>query len=307
MPSAGRFQISSDPRDNPTSLDELLAISPCDLYRCDIARMNLTCAMGLPGTEGLDVHRYLDLIEKWASLVQSETRRHRYRVKDPRFAAHYGHSQAKFCAEMLAQVLQEDCGVRYNAERILDPDFRNPKDLFIHGMIEDSNGGTCVSMPVLYAAVGRRLRYPIRLVLAKAHVFCRWEHSATKFNIEISGAGCSFPLNEHYRSWPHPIDEAEVANNEFLVSLSPAEELAAFLAARAWCLEDTLRVNEAVEAYEAAVRLHYRFKSYRVFLASLLAQRCRMTEIEEPGTDKSSSVETSDDTDYRNAAGRKDR
>ncbi len=40
-------------------------------------------------------------------------------------------------------------------------------------MIADDNGGTCVSMPVLYTAVARRLGYPVKLVLAKGHAFCR--------------------------------------------------------------------------------------------------------------------------------------
>jgi hypothetical protein len=254
---------------NPMSLDDLLAISPLDLHRCDIARMNLLCATGLPNAHGLDIDRCLATLGKWASRVERETGRHSYRVKDPRFAGHYEHSPAKFCAEMLAQVLQEDCGVRYNPARVLDPDYRNSKDLFLHGMIDDANGGTCVSLPVLYAAVGRRLGYPIRLVHANAHLFCRWEGPEIRFNIEVAGSGCSFFADDYYKTWPIPLSEDQLRNGEFLASLSPAEELAAFLAARAWCLEDNGRVAEAIAAYEAACRLHPGFSSYRSFLRRL--------------------------------------
>jgi len=66
----------------------------------------------------------------------------------------------------------------YNKQRVRDVDFKNSRDLFLHGMVGSDNGGTCVSMPVLYVAVGRRLGYPMRLVLAKAHVFARWDDAA---------------------------------------------------------------------------------------------------------------------------------
>jgi Transglutaminase-like superfamily len=199
MPKVGRFQFSTDPAHNPKSLEELLAIPAADLPFCDGARLNLICALGLPGTENLDIDRCIHTIDKWTNRVEFETRRHLYRAKDPRFAARYGGSKAKLSAEMLSQVLQEDCGVKYNPKRIIDPDFRNCKDVFIHGMIDDPNGGTCCSMPVLYAAVARRLRYPVKLVHANAHLFCRWDGKETRFNIEGTGKGLSFFPDEYYR------------------------------------------------------------------------------------------------------------
>jgi hypothetical protein len=46
--------------------------------------------------------------------------------------------------------------------------------LFLHGLTQ-GRGGTCLSMPVAYVAVGRRLGYPLKLVTAKGHLFARWE------------------------------------------------------------------------------------------------------------------------------------
>ena len=276
MPRQGRFQYSSDPRDNPRSLAELLAIPECDLHRCDIARLNLVCALGLPGTESLDIDRCIQTIDKWTNRVEFEIRRHAYRAKDPRFAARYGGSLAKLSAEMLSQVLQEDCGVRYNPKRILDPDFRNPKDLFIHGMIGDSNGGTCASMPVLYAAVARRLRPPVKLVQANAHLFCRWDGNGQRFNIECTNQGLIFHSDEYYRKWPLPITDDQIQRGEYLVSLSPAQEVAGFFAARAWCLEDHGRADEAAKAYEIACRLHPEYRGYRAFLDALLRKQYPM-------------------------------
>jgi hypothetical protein len=269
MRRAGRFQFSTDPRDNPKSLDDLLAIEPSDFHRCDVARLNLICASGLPGTEKLDIDRCIHTIDKWATKAEFEIKRHLYRVKDPRFASRWGGSQAKFSAEMLAQVLQEDCGAHYNPRRILDPDARNSKDLFIHGMIDDPNGGTCASMPALYTAVARRLRYPVKLVSANGHLFCRWDGKENRFNIESTGNGFSIFPDEYYHKWPIPLTEGQIRSGEFLTSMSPAEELSVFFASRAWCLEENGRVDEAVKAYETAIRLHPAFQANRAFLNAL--------------------------------------
>jgi hypothetical protein len=80
-----------------------------------------------------------------AERVKSITERYLYRAHDPRWAEYYKYSQAWLRIEFLAQVLQEDCGVHYNMERLRNIDFKNSKDLFIHSMIDDPNGGTCVS------------------------------------------------------------------------------------------------------------------------------------------------------------------
>lgn len=230
----------------PASYYELLAMTPEQLARVDLALMNLLCAKGLPGAENLDIPAALAQLDAWAAKVRFETERHLYRVADPRYAAHYGRSEARFRAEFLVQVLQEDCGVHYNEQRIRDVDFSNPADLFIHGLIHGDHGGTCSSMPVLYAAVGRRLGYPIRLVLAKQHVFCRWDDGQARFNIEgATNGGVDFYPDEYYRAWPMPISDAEMASGEFLKSLSPREELAAFLLQRASCWQVHGGMNEA--------------------------------------------------------------
>src|SRR5262249_46571614 len=151
-----------------------------------------------------------------------------YRVNDPRYADHYHGSEAKFRAEMLVQVLQEDFGVHYDMERVEHVDFRNSKDLFIHGMLQGSNGGTCVSMPVLYAAIARRLGYPVKLVEAKSHLFCRWEGCGPdgkdeRFNFDGAGSGFSILDDSYYRSWPKPISDDEITRGEYLKSLNAAE------------------------------------------------------------------------------------
>ena len=88
-------------------------------------------------------------------------------------------------------------------------------------------------MPILYLAIGRRLKYPMKLVRAKQHYFVRWDDSRkTRFNVEC-GAARFLPLDdEHFRCQPRPLGEQELAAGDYLRNLRPREELADFLCLR---------------------------------------------------------------------------
>lgn len=174
---------------------------------------------------------------------------------------------------MLITVVQQDFGVRYNPKRIREVDFTKSKDLFLHGMVGDDNGGTCVSMPVLYTAVARRLGYPVHLVTANAHVFCRWDEPSDRFNIEATSQGMSSYDDNYYMKWPKPITKAQVEKGWFLKSLDNAESLATFLAARGHCLEDNGEVGKARVAYAMAAEKNPSVPIYRGFLAQTMGLR----------------------------------
>jgi hypothetical protein len=261
---------------SPKTLAELLALPPDQLERVDIGLMNLLCATGLPGAEGLDIPAALAKLDGWALQVKYETDRHMYRLTDPRYADHYRRSETYFRASWLLQTLQEECGVKYNHDRIFSPDFKDSRDQFIHGLMDPEQGGTCASMPVLYTAVGRRLGYPIKLVQARGHLFCRWDDGkGGTLNIEGSGEGFSAYPDDFYHKWPYPLSEADLASREYLVSLTPAEELAVFMAARGHCYMDLRRFPEAVGAYKEMARFAPTFKVHGDFLtgAQLAADR----------------------------------
>jgi len=249
----------------PQSVADLLAMPPEALDKLDIALVNLLCAKGLPGAENLNIPAALKTLDEWAERVRRETAKYY-----PRFLsnpAENNNSEADFRMLTLITVLQLDLGAHYNMARADKPDFRNSKDLFIHGLVNSDNGGTCVSMPVLYIAVGRRLGYPLKLVLAREHTFVRWEGNGERLNIEASGRGMMTYPDGHYRQWPKPIKDEWIDSGEFLSSLTPRQELADFLASRGHCLTDLGRLDEARECYEAAVRLNSRSQAYPYFVA----------------------------------------
>ena len=269
----------------PQTLDELLDLPGDQLHRVDIARMNLLCASGLPGSRGLDIEHALATLDEWVKRVAFETDRHLYRVTDPRYAEHYGHSEAKLRAEMLAQVLHQDLGVKYDMNADGNFSFADLSTGFIHGMIPapgqttaDTPGGTCVSMPVLYVAVGRRLGYPLKLVTTDSHVFARWDgegHSnpawRERFNCETTG-GFGHYDDDYYRTWPKPVTEKQVEVNGFLQSFTPAEEMALFMATRGHHGEDVGQLGFAARCYENAHRYDTQRPSYEAwFMDAALA------------------------------------
>jgi len=110
---------------NP-SLDELLAMSEKEPEGVDIGLMNLRCAEGLRGTEGLDVPLALQRLDQYADHVDTETRRYLERFrKNP---ANYNNSEAFYRCLVMATVMQEDFKIQYNPEHITSPDVFETND-----------------------------------------------------------------------------------------------------------------------------------------------------------------------------------
>ncbi len=272
-------QAQQSGKSAPRTLAELLALPAEDLKNCDIALINLLCAEGLRGSEQLNVAETLKLLDGLSSHVERETTRHLYRYRDK--PAEFNQCEPLFRMEMLATVLQQDLRVHYNPERATpvgvfeenDFFFANSEDVFIHGLIGDKRMGTCASMPVFYVAVGRRLGYPLKLVPTKNHLFVRWEDDRWRFNVDATGRGFHHFDDNHYRQWPYPISKEEEAKFGLLISMTTAEELAAFLNLRGACLMSMGRPDDAVAAHEQAARLAPQRREHQIILAHAQEER----------------------------------
>jgi hypothetical protein len=235
--------------------------------------MNLLCAEGLPGAENMNTDESLALLDQWALHIKTETDRNIHHFREN--PAHYYNSQNFYRMLMIAVVLYEDYGARYNPKWIESPTaFRSDdhfaadsRDIFIHGMLGPSHMGTCSSMPVLYVALGRRLGYPVKLVAAKAHLFLRWDSPTEKFDMDATGKGLNEYDDEHYKQWPFPTTDQEIKENGYLKSMTPAEELSVFLTTRAMCLREAGRMKDAIAAHAAALHLAPDWRNNNLLLA----------------------------------------
>jgi len=257
----------------PATLAELLALKLESLSAVDIGVMNMLCAEGLPGAEDMKVADYLGTLDQWAQHVKSETDRNFHRFQEN--PAYYYHSEAFYKMLMMAVVVYEDFGIRYNPKWISSPSetraddhfFADAHDVFIHGMAGPQRMGTCSSMPVFYIALGRRLGYPLKLVKTRQHLFMRWDSSAERFDMDATGKGIDRYDDDYYRKWPFPITEQEIQEEGYLKSLSSQEELSVFLSIRGACLRENGFYGDATGAYQAAYQYAPDWKGNQVMLA----------------------------------------
>lgn len=213
----------------------------------DIAVRNLAVGKGLPGSENLNPKACIKRLNQWAGLIDGNAMNAMYQFeRDP---SAFWNSEAKFRILCMKTVLQRHLGVRYDeSQKTLEPDFSDSGPQFLHGVLF-GKGGTCISLPILYVAIGRRLGYPLYLVGAKEHFFVRWDDCrGERFDFDATNPGFEPRNDDYYHEWPRRLTERELASGYYLSNLTPRREMAAFMSARAYVCEDNFMSCEAVEA-----------------------------------------------------------
>jgi hypothetical protein len=160
-------------------LQRLRTWQPGQLEGTDIAGLNLACAVGLPGSEGLVIQDLCKVVDEWAEHIRQETERNYLHFVS--YPEEYKHSEPFWRMLLLTSILQQHYGIRYNPKQIQTYRWDDSRDQFIHGLLGPQRTGTCPSIPVLIVALGRRLGYPLWLCAAPGHVFTRWADRQTGF------------------------------------------------------------------------------------------------------------------------------
>jgi hypothetical protein len=260
-PDCGRGLRSPIP-----SLDELLHPDPDRFVAkyTDIAAVNLACARGLPGADESEFPEYLTLLDTIADAVRRETERSWRLLKLK--PAQFNNSEAVFRLYTMEHVFRVRFNIRYDP--LVHAIAGNGKpwkssdstEVFIHGILGAKRTGTCSSLPPFAIAVGRRLGYPLKLVLAPNHTLYRWDDGEEVFNMQHTEAGGDVWPDEHFYEWPRKWDETHYAINErthvWLHSMTPKQEVSKFLCNRAIVLRDIGRFGEALQAIDAAERFN---------------------------------------------------
>lgn len=262
-----------------SSLHDILRLPLQFLANVPVTDANLLCSEGLSIQHPTNISHAEALVKTWAQHVKAETNRHWYRYQQN--SAEYENSPGFFRMLMLAVVLTEDYGIHYDqarkgsspgVAREHDGFFSDPDCVFLTGLLGPERKGTCSSMPVLYVAVGRELGYPLSLVSTKGHLFVRWEGEGERFNVEATGHGVNRFDDDYYRHWPFEISPAEEEAEGYLKSMTPAQEVAAFLSIRGMCLTEAGKTEQAAEAFQAATLLAPNCASYKRMLVSLRSE-----------------------------------
>lgn len=264
---------------------ELAQFTEAQLATIDIALVNLACAIGLPGSERIDVDLCLDKLDEWATRVRGYTER-----CEPDFRRNphrYKNSEAYFRSLSLVTALWKQCKVCYNEAKIPEHVSLGVEDIFIHGIIQ-GQGGTCASLPVLCAAVGRRLGYPIKLASTRAakvgHLFVRWDGGGEYLNIEVTKTGLSCQPDNYYRTGIYALPPDHERWGYFLKSQTPYDELAGFLGERGNYLLEIGRHRQAANAFAWALVLQPGNKFiYNSVVETCIMWRALLQAAEPPG------------------------
>jgi hypothetical protein len=246
------------------TLEEILTADPDRFVAkyTDIAAVNLACARGLPNCDDGEFPKYLALLDTIAEAVRQQTERNwrLFKLKP----AQFNNSENVYRLYTMEHVFRVQFNIRYdpivrdatqNGEPWMSDD---SSELFIHGLLSTKRTGTCSSLPTFAIAVGRRLGYPLKLILVPKHTLYRWDDGKEIFNLQPTEAGGEVKPDDYFHDWPRKWDENARQMNErtkvWLCSLTPKKEVSKFLCNRALMLRDIGRYEEAFQALKSAER-----------------------------------------------------
>jgi hypothetical protein len=171
-------------------------------------------------------------------------------------------TEAYFRVRCMADVFAQRLGLRFHPETFDLGLYPRIGDTFLFGLTA-TRSFTYETAAVLFAAVGRRLGYPIRLATAtwrsgNLHVFARWdERGGERLNLTLDHAGLRCPPTDFYRdSTDFLLRPGEEQSSRLLRSMTAREELALFLVQRGRYWRTFGRRREGVEAFAWASALH---------------------------------------------------
>jgi tetratricopeptide (TPR) repeat protein len=155
-----------------TSLEEVLRLSEDQI---DLATATLISSEYW--SDFVQGRRYLERLDTMAMVVQTRLRQQRLPT-DHR------------AIPVINQYLFEELGFKPIAHA------DDPNDLFLHSVM-DRRQGYCLSLSILYLALGERLGLNLYGVVVPGHFFVRYDKGRIRFNIETTSHGVN-PPDEHY-------------------------------------------------------------------------------------------------------------
>ena len=125
----------------------------------------------------------------------------------------------------------------------------NPEDLFLHNVM-DNKKGYCLSLSMLYLAIGERLGLPLYGVVVPGHFFVRYQDMSITFNIETTSKGGTAD-DEHY------IKEFKVPESGtlYMKSLNKLQTIGCFLNNLGTCYMEVEQHKKASETLEKSIEI----------------------------------------------------
>jgi tetratricopeptide (TPR) repeat protein len=150
----------------------------------------------------------------------------------------------------------------------------DPNSLFLHTVM-DRKQGYCLSLSILYLAIGERLGVPLYGVVVPGHFFVRYDDGRVRFNIETTGGGGNAP-DEHY------IKKFKVPRlndrNIYLKNLNKIQTLGCFFNNLGNSYSDVGDIEAAMRAFELAVEINPTLSESRANLANIYLKKGQIAQ-----------------------------
>jgi Transglutaminase-like superfamily len=151
----------------------------------DLALANWLIAADVPELASVTKESYLRELDRMTESVRNdmaEMRTSGWRGADPKDPAS---GCRTFCNAMIR--LRFEYCEEFRHENLTPTQFKclhgDANNTFLAGLVR-TRRGSCVSMPLVYLVIGRRLNLPVHLVTIGRHYFIRWEEPGYRVNIE---------------------------------------------------------------------------------------------------------------------------
>jgi tetratricopeptide (TPR) repeat protein len=147
----------------------------------------------------------------------------------------------------------------------------DPNDLFLHSVM-DRRQGYCLSLSILYLALGERLGLSLYGVVVPGHFFVRYDRGRVRFNIETTSNGAS-PPDAHYITKFNVPDGGRDAI--YMKSLTKRQTLGCFFNNLGNVYSEIGDLDTARVALERAVAINPGLSESRANLGNIYLQKGR--------------------------------
>ncbi|OHB65217.1 MAG: hypothetical protein A2Y76_06075 [Planctomycetes bacterium RBG_13_60_9] len=150
----------------------------------------------------------------------------------------------------------------------------DPNDLFLHSVM-DRRQGYCLSLSILYLALGERLGLSLHGVVVPGHFFVRYDNGRVRFNVETTSNGAT-PEDAHYIVKFNVPDKTR--DSIYMKNLTKRETLGCFFNNLGNVYNETGNMDTALLALERAVAINPGLSESRANLGNLYLQKGRLKE-----------------------------
>jgi tetratricopeptide (TPR) repeat protein len=148
----------------------------------------------------------------------------------------------------------------------------DPYDLFLHSVM-DRRRGYCLSLSILYLAIGERLGLPLYGVVVPGHFFVRYDDSKARFNIETTNGGASATDDYYIQKFNVPKN-----NTIYMSNLNKRQSLGCFFNNLGNIYKDIGNVDQAMASMQWAVYINPSLAESRINLGNIYMKKDRVDD-----------------------------